>query len=167
MFMTLESNVDDIPTFTGIGRIDISTFPIQLPLFFIDLGENQSSLAPQFQQYNKITLTITPINPFSFRYEIHSDMLLFAITKEIRDRVDRGEKIEAVLSEYPREYAFQASLVTKLHWHTMFTDAMKESLGIWILLLRGATTNIILIDHNGNIAERVEEPRFFLPGADD
>jgi hypothetical protein len=165
--MTLESNVDDIPTFTGIGRINISTFPIQLPLLFIDLGEDQSSLAPQFQQYDKIILTITPINPFSFRYEIHSNVLLFTITKEILDRVDCGEKLEAVLSEYPREYAFQASLVTKLHWHTMFTNAMKESLGIWILFLRGSTTNIILIDHNGNIVERAEEPRFFLHGADD
>lgn len=167
MFMVHDDDIIDSSVATGVGQIHISTFPVPLPLYYIDLGEDQSSLVEQFQQYEKITLTITKLNAFSFRYEIHSDILLYTITDEILDRVNRGEKIEAVLSEYPGEYSFEASQKIKLHWHSIFEKARKLSQGSWILLLHGATSNIMLIDSDGNITGRIEKPRLHLPDIED
>jgi hypothetical protein len=145
-----------------VGKIDIPDFPIPMPIFYIDLGEDQPSLVEQFEQYNKITLTITPINAFAFNYEVHGDIMHYTITKEISDRVARGEKLEAVLCDYEGKYTFLASRMIKLHWHSVFGNARKRSLGSWILLLHGATSNIILIDRDGNIVGRGEKPRQYF-----
>jgi hypothetical protein len=157
----------DIPASTGVGQIHITAFPIPLPLFYIDLGEGQSSLVDQFQNYKKITLTITEINTFTFHYALHSDILVYKITKAIRDRVKHGEKLEKVLSEYPSEYAFEISQLIKRHWHLVFELAQKKSQGKWILLLHGNTSNVMLIDKDGIIVERAEKPRLKLPHIDD
>lgn len=159
--------IADIPATMGVGRIQISNYPIVLPLFFINFGKDQPSLAGQFKEYDRITLTIDEVDPFTFRFDIHSDILLYTLTKEMIERIDNGEEMKAVLSEYPGVYSFHVTEDIKRHWHTIFADARNETEGVWVLLLHGKTSNFILIDDDGQILERKEMPRRKLPYIED
>lgn len=162
--MTHNDRAGEISASTGIGRIRLSAISTYLPLFYIDFGKDQSSsFVEKFLQYKRIILTVTEINPFLFRYEIHSDILLRAITKEIASRVKHGEDMNKVLSEYPRPYAFQATQDIKRHWHLIFSDAQKESNDNWILLLNCAVATIIVIDKDGRVTGSTERPRIQFP----
>lgn len=165
--MTEHKDDDNPLTGIGVGKINISTFPIPMPLFFVDFGDEESSLFEQFQHFEKLKLVVKEISPFEFQYAVYSDILLFTITKEILGRVDRGEKIEAILKEHPHEYAFMVSFTAQRHWHTVFTKALNASSGSWVLMIRGTTTSIFVVDQSGKIVERIEQQRIYFPEIDD